>query len=139
MTITDAIRSFSTLSISTVSSQTSSVSPGSGMRPGLAHDELADRDVVGGPRPFDPDARALERQIAGEPHASVGQAQRQQARRLELVGHAAEQLAEHVLERDHAGDFAGRVDDERLVAAPLAQEAEQAIGRPSSRARAGSA
>src|SRR5258708_27400618 len=66
----------------------------------LAHDELAHGDLTGGPCPFDPDPRALERQVAGKAHAAVAEAQREQARRLELVGNAPEKLAEHVLERD---------------------------------------
>ena len=44
-------------------------------------------------------------------------------------GTLPEQLAEHVLERDHADHLLRRVHDERLVAAALAQKAEQPIGR----------
>ncbi len=48
--------------------------------------------------------------------------------RLELVGDAAEQLCQHILERDQTGHTAPLVDHERLVTAPLAEECQQAIG-----------
>ena len=48
---------------------------------------------------------------------------------LELVADVADQLGEHVLERQEPRGPAELVDDERLVRAPLAKLAQDAIGR----------
>ena len=50
------------------------------------------------------------------------------SRRLELVADVAEQLREHVFQRQQAGGAAELVDDQRLMRAPLAKLAQHAIG-----------
>src|SRR5438874_2707091 len=60
------------------------------------YDEFTDGEVLRRPRAFHPHARALERQVARQSDASVAEAERQQPRRLEFVGDAAEQLADDV-------------------------------------------
>src|SRR6266702_178657 len=58
---------------------------------GRTHHPFADGDVLARPRTLDPDARPFEGQVTGKPDAAVAQAERQQPRRLELVGDAAKQ------------------------------------------------
>ena len=57
----------------------------------------------------------------GQPDAAVGQRLRHRIAGLELVADVAEQLRQHVFERQQPGRAAEFVDDERLVRAALAQ------------------
>ena len=65
---------------------------------------------------------------AGQAHAPVGKRLGCRIGGLELVADVAEQLRQHVLERQQAGGAAELVDDQRLMRAPLAKLAQDAIG-----------
>ena len=128
-TMTDAILPFSTLSISTGSSQTSSRSPGSGIRPiSRTMNSPTVKSSVGHAPSTQTRARSSGSSPGSRTRPSLSRSGSSRGA-LNSSGDAAEQLAEHVLERDHADHGSGRVHDERLVAAPLAQEPEQPIGR----------
>src|SRR3954462_742277 len=60
---------------------------------GAPLDELGHRHVLARPRALQPHARAFERQRTRQAHASVGKPNREQPRRLEFVGHRAEQFS----------------------------------------------
>ncbi len=73
-------------------------------------------------------AACSSRRSAGKPEPAVGQPEGEELRRLEFIRDAAEQLGDDVLERNQADDGAGVVFDQRLMAAPLAEECQQPIG-----------
>ncbi len=128
-TMTDAMCPASTTSISTSSPSMLTCSPGSGKRPSAVDDVR--RNCLGAAAPAADDRRCLiEPHRAGQhaPGRRAGGSARS-CGDLELVGDAAEQLADDVLERDQSGDPPVVVFDQRLVAAALAQERQQAIGR----------
>ena len=90
---------------------------------------MCDATVSSLPRQAPSDRRGLiQPHRTRQTHAAVRQQDRAQLRDLELVRHAAQQLGDDVLEGDQPGDPAVVVLDERVVAAALAQEREQAIG-----------
>ena len=120
--------SASTTSISTSTPSITTCSPVSGTRPMRWTTKAADRLDRGAPLASDQERRLIEPHHPRDPQASVREANRAELRALELVRHAAEQLTDDVLERDESRDGAALIDDDRLVAAPLAQEPEQPIG-----------
>ena len=136
-TMTDAIAPFSTLSISTGSSQTTSCSPGSGSRPASRATNSPTVSASVGHAAFDPDARALERQLAGKPDAAVATAAAGSSRgALNSSGtlpSSSPSTSSSVISPTTASVG---VHDQRLVAAPLAQEREQTVGAASCPARA---
>ena len=72
--------------------------------------------------------RIVHGHAAGKADAAVGQRLGHRIAGLELVADVAEQLREHVLERQQSGGAAELVDDERLMRSALAQVAQDAVG-----------
>ncbi len=112
-------------SISTPSSVSRSPRPGHASQP--VREVGADR--LGCPLPVaaDQERGVIEPHQTRHPEPAVRQPDRAQLRRLEFVGDASEQLADDVFEGDQSDDGLAIVHDQRLVAAPLAEETEQSI------------
>ena len=70
----------------------------------------------------------VDRHLSRKADAAVGQRFRNRLAGFEFVADVAEQLGQHVFERDQPGRAAELIDDERLVRAPLAQVAQHAVG-----------
>ena len=77
---------------------------------------------------FEQRGRVVDRHFTGHANAPVAAAFPPPALAgLELVADVAEQLREHVFEREQAGSSAELVHDERLMRPPLAQVAQDSI------------
>ena len=122
-------RPFSTASISTGAPRRSSSSPGSGTRPS--------RDVTSRRRCRPRSATRLDPEPARcssgrTPGRRTRPSVRRSGRSRALLNSSATPPSSsptHVLERDQADDRPARVHDQRLMAAPFAQERQQPIGR----------
>ena len=90
-------------------------------------DQAADGGRVGLPHRFQRRGGVVHRHGARQADAAVGQRLGHRRAALELVAHLADQLRQHVLERDHPGRAAELVDHQRLVRAPLAIVAQHAV------------
>ena len=89
----------------------------------------SNRLVQSTPGGADERRRLIHAHRARQAQPSVGKTDRARLRRLELVCHATEKLADDVLERDEPDDNPLVIDHKRLVIASLAEEREKAIGR----------